>query len=89
MLIGLHGYAKLDATLYALAEALMRRPGVLVADKVLIAAMHRSVTRAPGEAAPVLCKQVQLLRGAILVLARERVQLQTERGVGRVVKARW
>ncbi len=87
-LIGPHGHADLDATLYALAERLMRTPGALVEDKALIAAMHRGATRIPDGAAPVLRKQVQLLRGVILVLTRERVQVPTEQGVGCMMKAR-
>jgi len=59
LLIGPHGYAELDATLYALAELLMRALGTLVEDKALIAAMHRGITCAPGGAAPVLRNRLE------------------------------
>lgn len=87
-LFGPHGHADLDAKLYALAERLMRTPGALVEDKALIAAMHLGATWTPDGAALVLRRQVQLLRGVILVLTRERVQIRTEQDVGCMMKAR-
>jgi len=81
-LVSRHGEVVLGAMLYRLAERLMRQPGAIVGASALISAMYPDPDREPERADLMLRKQVQLLRGVILVLTRERVQVRTERDVG-------
>ena len=81
-LVGSHGHLEVDATLYALVELLMQRPGVVVETRALIAAMPRDVTRTPSGAARALAEQVHKLRVALMMLMRGRVRLQGKPGFG-------
>lgn len=86
-LIGSHGYVQLVPTLFLLAEMLMRRPGAVV-DAGTLGRTLRAASDCQTEQGQ-LQDHVQMLRGAINVLTRERVQLRQERGAGYTIEARW
>ncbi len=85
-LIGPHGCVRLAPAPFLLAEMLMRRSGAVV-DVATLSGTLRAASDYRAEQGK-LQDHMQMLRGAVNVLTRERVQLRQEPGGGYTIKAR-
>ncbi len=85
-LIGPYGCVRLAPAPFLLAEMLMRQSGAVM-DAGALGRTLRAASDCRAEQGS-LQDHVQVLRGAINVLTRERVQLRREPGAGYTIEAR-
>lgn len=85
-LIGPHGCVRLAPVPFLLAEMLMRQGGAVVDVNTLSRTLHAASDCRTEQGK--LQDHMQVLRGAVNVLTRERAQLRQERGAGYTIEAR-